>query len=179
MKEYGKVKSFRISKQTWELLNKCFKILNINDESFNAKMSNFIIQAHKQLNKLSEQQKEIVISEIERKKSQRPIPNSPTVNQRPKQYEHSIGFETKSKPQPPKSEANRPPLAISKPSNSMKTIEQDDWVVCPDRDDWVKKSVECKKCGEDDFKKFSECYKERTKDPLSSLFKCSKPKPNL
>lgn len=83
------------------------------------------------------------------------------------------------KPPVPQSKPNRPPLAISKPSTSMKQLQKDDWVVCPDRDDWVRNSVECKKCGEETFKKFSECFKERVKHPFSDLFKCSKPKPNL
>jgi len=83
------------------------------------------------------------------------------------------------KPQPPKSELLRHTKPMQKTHVSMKPIEQarqDDWVVCPDRKDSVRKSVECKKCGEENFKKFSECYKERVKHPFSDLFKCSKPK---
>jgi len=86
------------------------------------------------------------------------------------------------KPQLPKSEPLRHTKPVQKPQVLMKPTEKhkvDDWVVCPDRDDWVRKSVECKQCRQDNFKKFKECWLERRKNPSSDLFKCSKPKPNL
>lgn len=120
----------------------------------------------------------------------KPIPQPRPTHEEPKptiakesrkKHEHSIGFKTKSKPQPPKKEPNRPALAISKPTISIEQLTKDDWVVCPDpdKDGWVRNSVECKKCSQENFKKFSECYKERTKDPFSPIFKTSKPNPNL
>lgn len=90
-------------------------------------------------------------------------------------------YEKDMKPRLPQTKANRPPLAISKPSIVTKQLDQNDWVVCPDpdKDGWVRQSVECEKCKTETPKKHEQCYRDRVKTPFSPLFKCSKPKPNL
>jgi len=148
-----------------------------------------IIESQKEVERLREENRKIkeamekaqVTTEIEVKPltiPSGPLGGSPPIAKEPSYEEPKRDFQ-QAKPQLPKSEPLRHTKPIQKPSISMKRLQKDDWVVCPDRDDWVRKSVECKKCGEDNFKKFSECYKERTKNPFGPIFKCSKPKPNL
>jgi hypothetical protein len=152
MKKYGKVKTFRLDRKHERLLNQCFEKLHVKQDNFNAAMRDFIEIVPEKIKEMKELRQQIKDQQIE---IQRP------------------------KPQLPKSEPLRHTKPISKPSTSMNTIDKDDWVVCPDKDDWVRKAVECKKCGDENFKKFSDCFKERVKNPFSDLFKCSKPKPNL
>jgi len=155
MNKYGKVKTFRLDKQHENLLNECFDLLNVKEDKFNVAMRSFIEKAHTQLT---------AITGLKRTLEQQ--------TSRIKELESE-------KPQPTKSEAFTPTKTMQKREVTMKpTKKPDDWLVCPDRDDWVRKSVECEKCSKDNFKKFKSCWIERRQNPLSDLFKCSKPKPN-
>jgi len=200
MKKKTKVKSFRVNKKTELLLNRCFTILNIKDDNFNAKMSNFIIQAHDQLNTRAKQKKEILRLELERKKLESDITKKKSKSlvtslQKPK-LQPPKKKETKPTPEEPKrdleakhEEPKTEPLRhtkpMQKPSISTKPTESD-LVWCPDKDDWVQKSIECKKCGSTNFKKFSDCYAARNRIRIGkatkqdiALFIPTKPKPNL
>jgi len=176
MKKYSKVKTFRVDRKHERLLNECFDKLRVKQKTnFNIAMLNLIEKALSDSKKvynlqhqIKEQHKLIERLEKQLKKFKIDVPSK----RQPLQKKET-------KPQLPKSEPLRHTKPISKPSVSIEQLQKDDWLVCPDKDDWVRKSVECKKCGEDNFKKFSECYKERTKDPFSPIFKTSKPKPNL
>ena len=191
--------AFRLDDKHWQTLQSLFELLNIQPrkDRITNKMLMLIdrveglhekvIQAEKDKETLKRKikllkkekltieketrfklRKNILVADIQKSKG-KPIPK-----QRPKTYEHSIAFTTNSKPH------LRPEVvAMQKVKLPIKTTKEDDWVVCPDVDNWVRKSVECKKCGQENFKKFSECFKERVKHPFSPIFKCSKPKPNL
>jgi len=49
MKDYGKVKTFRLDKNYEKLLNECFSLLNIKPDKFNVAMRSFIERTHRQL----------------------------------------------------------------------------------------------------------------------------------
>ena len=200
MKKYSKVKTIRLDRKHERLLNECFDKLRVKQKTnFNIAMLNLIEKALSDSKKVYNLQRQIkeqskLIERLEKqlKKFKIEVPSEPEPLKKketkpiPEEPKRDI---QQPKPRVPQTEPKTPPLAAQKTSISKEptgfekqmtpTPRKDDWVVCPDRDDWVRKSVECKQCGEDNFKKFSECYKERTKNPFGPIFKCSKPKPNL
>ena len=196
--------SFRLDDKHWKTLTNLFESLNIQPrkDTMTNKMLMLIDRVEGLHKTILEHEKEkrmlkgkIKVMEKDKVAMERELRLKPKqfVQPRPsyeepkptiakegrKKHEHSIGFITNSKAQLPKSEAPGHTKPISKAHVSMNQVQKDDWVVCPDKDDWVRKAVECKKCGDENFKKFSDCFKERVKNPFSDLFKCSKPKPNL
>jgi hypothetical protein len=98
---------------------------------------------------------------------------------------------SKSEPIPPKPEPKAEPrpaltkqleplrMGASEPIKTASPRPQmpDDkgLIACPD-DVWVTKD-DCEKCRTTNFKKYSNCYSERVKNPNGLIFKVSKPKP--
>jgi len=126
--------SFRLDDKHWQTLTNLFESLNIQPrkDTMTNKMLMLIDSVeglHKKLLE-SEKDKGILKRQIKRMENDnatmerearlkvrkkaatelkpKPIPQPrPIPKQRPKTYNHSIGFESKSKPQPPKNETNR------------------------------------------------------------------------
>jgi len=51
-KNYGAVKGFRLQPTEERLLTECFYMLNVEGKSFNQKMRNFIVVAHKTIKRV-------------------------------------------------------------------------------------------------------------------------------
>lgn len=77
-KEYGKVKGFRIDKEDEKLLNECFDMLHITDNSFNAKMPKLINAIHKQLQEKKDYKEKLEQKEKELEELKAKIPTSPS-----------------------------------------------------------------------------------------------------
>jgi len=114
-----------------------------------------------------------------------PLGGSPPIAKEPSYEEPKRQFQ-QAKTRVPQTEPKTSSLAAQKSDISMKPSVKDDWVWCPDKDDWVRKSVECKKCGSTNFKKFADCYAARNRIRIGkpteqdrALFTPTKPKPNL
>jgi DNA repair exonuclease SbcCD ATPase subunit len=163
MKDYGKVKTFRVTPKHERLLQKCFDTLHIKQSNFNQTMVSFIETVSERLdeaNKLEHQTKDQQ-KEIEKltNKIERLLP--------PKELKKV----TKQKQVSEK-------LKEETPEGNL--------VWCLNKEDWVDKTTECKKCGSENFKMFSDCYAARNRIRLGKgtehdmiLFKPSKPKPNF
>jgi hypothetical protein len=108
-KEYGKVKGFRIDKETEKLLNECFEMLSIQHGSFNAKMPRLINEIHKGLEELQDLRKKVQDQENQIRELNKKIP---------------LEVKEIEKPQPPKSEAITPTQATQKPQVATSTREQ-------------------------------------------------------
>jgi len=191
VKDYGKVKTFRLRSEDEKKLDKCFELLNVEGDNFTVKMRDFIESTYDELKEKDRQidnlHKRIddLVNQIEGLKAEPRVTKTiePRITISDEELveddkpERRGGKRTRKKnqSQPPK-EPKTEPLKHTKPTQKGNV---DDLLVCPDIDDWVHKSGECKKCGEETFKKFSDCFKERVKNPFNPIFTTSKPKPNL
>ena len=140
MKEYDKVKGFRLGKSNEKLLTDSFELLNIREKGFSAKMNRYIPQCHRSITELIKLKARMKVLQIKIERLEHA--NKPKA------------VETHKKPKPETSiEKDVKAQEVQENLSSVK----DDWLVCPDRDDWVKKSVDCKTCSQEDFQKFKEC----------------------
>lgn len=162
MKDYGKVKTFRVTPKHERLLQKCFDTLHIKQSNFNQTMLSFIEtvserldEAKKLEHQTKDQQKEI---ESLTKKIERLLPRKEVKKvTKQKQVSEKLKQET--------------------PEGNL--------VWCPNKEAWVDKTIECKKCGSESFKMFSDCYAARNRIRIGKakkedliLLKPSKPKPS-
>ena len=131
---------------------------------------------------LQDAQKMVVANRMEQaRQAAQPIPQ-PTksepvtpikVTQKPSVVSEHKETTPKKQPEPRLRMGASEPIKTASPRPQMPSEEG--WIACPDGI-WVRKQ-DCEKCRATNFKKSSDCYSERVKNPNAFVLMMSKPKP--